>query len=409
MNDTREYPADQASGVVAEGVSVVIPCLNEVESIEQVIRNARQGLAPLNLPYEIIVVDNGSTDGSAVRARAAGATVIEEPRRGYGAALRSGFRAAHYSILVMADGDLTYDLKKAETLIRPILDGDADFVLGNRLNGVHSKAMPFLHQHVGNPLLTRLTCLMFHRTDIKDAHSGFRAIRRDRYVQLGCITTGMEFASEMIIRAIYEGLRIAYRDIEYHPRTGESKLRTFRDGWRHLRFLLLHSPSMVFVFPGLLIWTMTLSFAIVLAAGPVIISSRQVDIHSMLVIGVMNIVSMQLMSIGMLAKAYAHLSGIRHDPVIAWLYRHLSFEAGGLLSGGLVCAGIMVVGLVFGNWTSRGFGEINLARPLFFGVLCAVNGVQLGASAYLFSIMALPRRMDDIAPEDSATAIRDIP
>ena len=392
-----------------EGVSVVIPCLNEEASIGRVVEAAKVGLDELGVPGEVIVVDNGSSDESATRARGAGATVVEERLRGYGAAIRCGFVAARHTVLVMADGDLSYDLTKLGLLVRPILEGRADFMLGNRMNGMHAKAMPFLHKHVGNPLLTRLVRIMFRRRDIKDAHTGFRAIRKDCYERMGCITTGMEFASEMIVRAIHSGVRIGFTEIEYHPRAGESKLRTYRDGWRHLRFLLLHSPSMVFVFPGLLVWVMSLSAAVPLAIGPVMVGERRIDIHVMLVIGVLNIASMVFISIGILAKAYAHLSGIRHDPFIAWLYRQVSFEAGAVLSGVLMLLGGCVGGYVVWHWVAKGFGDLNMMRPLFFSGLCIINGTQLGAASYLFSIMALPRQMDALAEEDQETAIRDIP
>jgi len=392
-----------------EGVSVVIPCLNEEASIGRVVEAAKAGIEELGVPGEVIVVDNGSTDESAARAREAGATVVEESLRGYGAAIRCGFATAHHTVLVMADGDLSYDLTKLGLLVKPVLGGRVDFMLGNRMNGVHAKAMPFLHKHVGNPLLTRLVRLMFRRRDIKDAHTGFRAIRKDVYERMGCITTGMEFASEMIVRAIHAGIRIGFRDIEYHPRTGESKLRTFRDGWRHLRFLLLHSPSMVFVFPGLLVWMLILVAMLPLAIAPVMVGERKIDIHVMLVLGVLNIASMVFISIGILAKAYAHLSGIRNDPFIAWLYRHLSFEAGAIVSGVLMLVGGVVGGYVVWHWVGKGFGDLDMARPLFFGGLCVINGAQLGATSYLFSIMALPRRMDKVEPEDRETAIREIP
>ena len=394
---------------VREGVSVIIPCLNEEESIARVVEAARLGIEELGVSGEVIVVDNGSTDESAARAREAGATVVDESHRGYGAAIRRGFEAARHTVLVMADGDLSYDLTKLGLLVKPILEGRADFMLGNRMNGVHAKAMPFLHKHVGNPLLTRLVRVMFHRRDIKDAHTGFRAVRKDVYEQMGCITTGMEFASEMIVRAIHAGIRIGFKEIEYHPRAGESKLRTFRDGWRHLRFLLLHSPSMVFVFPGLLVWILSLVATVPLAIGPVMVGERKIDIHFMVVVGALNIASMVFISVGILAKAYAHLSGIRHDPFIAWLYRQLSFEAGAVLSGLLMLVGGGVGGYVVWHWVAKGFGDLDMVRPLFFSALCIINGAQLGATSYLFSIMALPRRMDKVEPEDRETAIQEIP
>ncbi len=391
-----------------KGVSVVIPCLNEEASIARVIEAAKLGINELDLPGEVIVVDNGSSDESVSRAIEAGAILVKEPHRGYGSAIRRGFDTAKYSCLVMADGDLTYDLKKLGLLVKPVIEGRADFMLGNRMNGMHPKAMPFLHKHVGNPMLTRLVRIMFHRRDIQDAHTGFRVINKEVYEQLGCITTGMEFASEMIVKAIHAGIRIGFKDIDYHLREGESKLRTFRDGWRHLRFMLLHSPSMVFVFPGVLVWTLSLMGVILLTVGPVMVGEWKLDIHVMLLVGVLNIVSMVFISIGILAKAYAHLSGIRHDPFIAWLYCHLSFEVGALLSGVLVLIGVILGGYVAWEWVAEGSSGLHMLRPLIFSTLCIINSAQLGAACYLFSIMALPRRMNIVAPEDEETAIVEV-
>lgn len=392
-----------------EGVSVIIPCLNEEGSIARVVEAAKTGLKGLGLPGEVIVVDNGSSDHSAAYARDAGAVVVQESQPGYGSAIRRGFDCASHSILVVADGDLSYDLTKLGLLVKPILEDRADFMLGNRMNGVHDKAMPFLHQHLGNPLLTRLVRIMFHRRDIKDAHTGFRAVRKEMYEQLGCITTGMEFASEMIVKAIHAGIRIDFIDIEYHPRTGESKLRTFRDGWRHLRFLLLHSPSTVFVFPGAVLWILSLLVTVRLAFGPVMIGERRIDVHFMLVLGIVNVVSMIFVSIGVLAKAYAHLTGIRQDAFIAWLYEQLSFEAGALLSVVLIFMGGALGGWVVWQWASGGFGQLNMVRPLFFSTLCMINGAQIGASSYLFSIMALPMRMKKNMPDDTGTSEKQKP
>jgi len=394
-------PTNPEKSAPTVGVSVVLPCLNEAESIAQVVKNALGSLATLDLPHEVIVVDNGSTDDSAALAAAAGARVVSESRKGYGSAIRRGFREARYSILVMADCDLTYDLAKVHEIVAPVLAGEVDFVLGNRLKNMHPDAMPFLHRHIGNPALTKLVQYMFHRRDIEDGQSGYRAIRKTVYESLGCVTTGMEFASEMIVKAIYADVSLKYIPIEYHPRAGESKLRTFRDGWRHLRFLTLHSPTMIFVVPGLAVWLLSLLAAIPLALGPVRLFGRNLDIHFMLMVGMLNIISLQLMTNGMLAKAFAHLSSLRHDKIVAWLYQRLSFELGAILGGALVLVGGLIsLGVVF-FWTTQGFGDLNLSRLLFFGILCLINGTQFGTSAYLFSVMALPRRLDSIDNPDA--------
>ena len=189
----------------ADGVSVVIPCLNEEASIAQVVDAALAGIAKLGLPGEVVVVDNGSVDRSPELAAEHGARVLTEDERGYGAALRRGFRDARYGIVVMGDGDLTYDFSRLDELVRPILDGAAEFVVGNRMGNIRPGSMPKLHQYVGNPVLSLLLRVMFHTHTVRDAHCGMRAILRSTYRRLRCVTTGMEFASEMIVRAIHNG------------------------------------------------------------------------------------------------------------------------------------------------------------------------------------------------------------
>src|SRR5919202_6444167 len=229
-------------------VSVVIPCLNEEENIEACVERALEAIANSGVTGEVIVVDNASEDRSAELAKAAGARVIFEPRRGYGSAYLAGFAAARGAYIVMADADLTYDFGEVGRFVDE-LDGGADMVIGDRMDNIHPGAMPWLHRYVGNPVLTGVLNLFF-RTGVKDAHCGMRALRRDVLPQLDLRTTGMEFASEMVIRASKEKLDIREFPIQYHPRGGESKLSSFRDGWRHLRFLLVHSPTHLFIVPG---------------------------------------------------------------------------------------------------------------------------------------------------------------
>ncbi len=394
----------------APGVSVVIPCLNEAASIGQVIEKIRRGLAKLNLPgadEDIIVVDNGSTDDSAQIARQHGARVLIENHRGYGSALRKGFDNARHAIIVMGDGDLTYDFEALDELVKPILAGQADFVIGNRMKSIRPGAMPALHRYIGNPLLSFTLRLMFRSSAVHDAHCGLRAITRSAYQQLRCVTTGMEFASEMVVRAIRCRLRIAQRDIVYHPRVGDSKLNSFRDGWRHLRFMILHSPTLMLLIPGLICWTLGLAITLPLAFGPIVFNYRVVDIHCMLIGGILNIISIQVITIGLLAKAYGHLSGLQDDVVIAWFYRWFTFDKAIVVAGVAILIGLIITLKVLIEWFVSGFGALNQQRLLFFAVLCLVNGVQIGAASFLFSIMALPRHLNNLPPAIQDTGITD--
>src|SRR5947209_1008017 len=249
LDQTTRFPRDaEAGGDKAPIVSVVIPCLNESESIERVVRLARETHETACIAGEVVVADNGSVDGSDALARGAGARVVHESRRGYGSAYLAGFAAARGEYIVMGDADLTYDFTEIPRFLEE-LDAGADMVIGDRMDNIHPGAMPWLHRYVGNPILTGLLNLFF-RTGVKDAHCGMRALRRDSLERLDLRATGMEFASEMVIRAAKENLDIRQFPIQYLPRDGESKLSSFRDGWRHLRFLLVHSPNHLFLLPG---------------------------------------------------------------------------------------------------------------------------------------------------------------
>jgi Glycosyl transferase family 2 len=237
----------------SQSLAVVLPCLNEGEAVGLCVRQARDALAAAGLDGEVIVVDNGSMDGSAEVAAAAGARVIAEPRRGYGRALRTGFEQAGADVIVMADADGTYDLSKVPQLVRPVLDGDADMALATRLDGATRASMPLLHRYLGTPVITFLTSRACGRKVTGDSQTGYRAFRRDRMLELGLCSDGMELASEMLIKAARGGLRI--RDIEggYAPRIGESKLDTWSDGWRHLLLILLLAPDLLLIGPGLVL------------------------------------------------------------------------------------------------------------------------------------------------------------
>jgi glycosyltransferase involved in cell wall biosynthesis len=232
-------------------VSVVIPCLNEEENITQVVTHALEVMAQEGIAGEVVVADNASEDRSAELAVAAGARVVSEPRRGYGSAYLAGFAAARGRYIIMGDADLTYDFDEIPRFVE-LLDDGAQLVMGDRMDNIEPGAMHWLNRYIGNPLLSG-TLNLFFKTGIRDAHCGMRGLRRDVLPALDLRTTGMEFASEMVIRASKEQLDIREFPIKYHPRGGETKLSRIRDGWRHLRFLLVHSPTHLFMVPGMVL------------------------------------------------------------------------------------------------------------------------------------------------------------
>ncbi len=375
------------------GITVVIPCLDEEDAIGRVIDAARSGISKLGLAAEILVVDNGCTDQTAAVAQAHGALVLAQPKPGYGAALRLGLDHASYEILVMGDGDLSYDFSALDVLVAPLLGQEADVVIGNRLRNLEPGSMPRSHRYVGNPLLSTMLRLLF-KTRVRDAQCGMRAITKTAYSQLRCVTTGMEFASEMIIKAIDRNLRIAERDIVYSPRLGSSKLHPFKDGWRHLRFMFLHSPTRLVLVPGLICWGLGIAFSVRLALGPINVNGRLIDFHCMMMAGLLDILSVQAITTGLLAKAYAHLSGLKHDRIVSWLYRHLTFGKALLITTPLALIGLTITLAIIDKWIVSGFGNLNEGRLLFLALVLLVNGVQLATASYLFSIMVLPRSAD---------------
>lgn len=247
--EAPDRPSGRAVGGADPDISVVMPCLNEAGSVGDCVRKAGDWIRGAGLTGEIIVVDNGSTDGSPAAAEEAGALVIHETRRGYGSAYLAGFGAARGRVVVMGDSDGTYDFGNLDPLVKPLEDG-FDMVVGNRFDGgIQPGAMPVLHRHIGTPVLSRLLKVVTG-TPVDDSQSGFRAITRTALQQMALKSTGMELASEMILKAEQRSLRVTEVPVEYAARVGESKLKTWSDGWRHLRFLLLNTPTYTFIVPG---------------------------------------------------------------------------------------------------------------------------------------------------------------
>jgi glycosyltransferase involved in cell wall biosynthesis len=381
----RDQTADP-SDAAPPTLSVIIPCLNEAESIQQCVEAAWSAMERAGIEGEVIVADNGSDDSSAELAQLAGAQVVHELRRGYGSAYIAGFAAARGAYIVMADADLTYDFNEIPSFLRELQQG-ADMVIGNRMRNIHPGAMPWHHRYIGNPLLSRLLNVLFH-AGIGDAHCGMRAFRRDRLEVLQLRTTGMEFASEMVVRAAREKLDIREIPIEYHPRGGESKLSSFRDGWRHLRFLLLHAPNHLFIIPGALMAALgTLASLTVLAHVDVL--ERQWDLHTLIGGSLLMIVGAQLVGLGLVAHAYATYFMGQRD---AWFDRaraRLSLEHG-LMAGSVVAAlGLAIMLVIVVTWIGSGLGSLSQERVAIFAATLLVLGIQIVFTSFLLSILGL--------------------
>jgi glycosyltransferase involved in cell wall biosynthesis len=371
-------------------VSVVIPALNEAESIEACVRRSIDTMEQHGIRGEVIVADNGSDDGTPELARSAGARVIHEQRKGYGSAYLAGFASARGKYIVMGDADETYDFGEIARFIEP-LDEGADLVMGSRLRGkIHPGAMPWLHRYVGNPVLTGVLNLFF-RTGVSDAHCGMRAFRRELLPRLDLRTTGMEFASEQVIRSSKLGLDIREIPIEYHPRTGESKLSSFSDGWRHLRFLLVHSPTYLFLVPGLgLALVGIVVGAISLFNVPLF--GRQWQLHTMIVGGMLAIVGAQVAQLGVSARTYAFYYLGEHDPLFDKLRAKLRLEHGLMAGAAVFLAGLILAAVVLGIWIHRGFGELREEKLAIAGLVLVVIGIQMVFGAFFLSILGLRRR-----------------
>jgi hypothetical protein len=369
-------------------VSVVIPCLNEADNIEQCIARASAVLGEHGLEGEVIVVDNGSEDGSGLLAERAGATVVHEPRRGYGSAYLAGFGAARGDYIVMLDADLTYDFGEIPQFVDR-LDAGAQLVIGDRMDNIHPGAMPWLHRHVGNPLLTGILNAFFS-TGVKDAHCGMRAVRREVLETLDLRSTGMEFASEMVIRATKRDLLIDEVPIEYHPRSGTSKLSTFRDGWRHLRFLLVHSPTHLFVIPGLVMAGLGALIAVAVLAE-IDVLGRQWQLHALIGGALLMIVGTQVLALGLCAHAYGTYYMGERDPWFDRMRARFRLEHGLLLGAGVMFAGFAIGAVVIGVWIDRGFGALTDERWATLAATLFIVGVQIVFSSFLISILGLRR------------------
>jgi hypothetical protein len=378
-------------------LTILMPCLNEAETLEACVRKASQFLAREGIAGEVLVADNGSTDGSQSLARQNGARVVDIPTRGYGAALIGGIRAARGKYIVMGDADDSYDFSNLRFFVDRLRAGD-DLVMGNRFKGgIANGAMPFLHRYLGNPVLSWLGRTFF-RADIGDFHCGLRGFSRQSAMQLGLVSPGMEFASEMVVKAALHGYRISEVPTTLSPdgRSRPPHLNTWRDGWRHLRFLLLHSPKWLFFYPGLFLLLSGGAGTLLLLPGPITIGQTTFDIHTIMASSFAVLLGVQLISFSLLARRYAALEGFL-PPIASFprLIAGLSLERMLQLALVLLLAGVFGASWSVWEWGSQGFGPIggsSVFRVLLLSLVAAACSIQIAATAFLASVFTLKGR-----------------
>jgi glycosyltransferase involved in cell wall biosynthesis len=378
-------------------LTVVLPCLDEAETLATCIRKAQRSFAMLGVEGEVVVADNGSTDGSPDIARAEGARVVDVPRRGYGAALMAGIRAASGTYVLMADADDSYALDDLGGFLAELRDG-ADVVMGNRFQGrIEAGAMPFLHRYVGNPLLSTLGRLFF-RVPVGDFHCGLRAFRRDRMLELGLVTSGVEFASEMVVRASLAGLAIREVPTVLRPdgRSRAPHLRTWRDGWRHLRFLLAFSPRWLLLYPSIAFQVVGLTGMAWLLFGPRSVGRVVFDVHSMLAFATMFVLGVQGLGLAVIARSYAaHLGLLAQSQRLVRVLMRVSLERGLVVGSLLLLAGAGCFVAALTSWGASGFGPLDVVSSLrlpIVGSVLAVTGFSIVNVSFTLSMTRIGDR-----------------
>jgi hypothetical protein len=386
MTDTAAEP-----GTGELELTVVLPCLDEAETVEVCVRKALTSMRELGVAGEVVLADNGSTDGSQELARAAGARVVDVPARGYGAAIRGGIDAARGRYILMADADDSYALDDLGPFVDAMRAGN-DLVMGNRFKGgIEPGAMPFLHKYLGNPVLSFVGRLFF-KGDIGDFHCGIRAFRADKARQLGLRTTGMEFASELVVRASVAGWQIAEVPTVLRPdgRSRPPHLRTWRDGWRHLKFLLAFSPKWLFYYPALFLLTVGIVGMGFLAFGPQRVGGIGLDLISLLVFATMTMLGAQALGLAVIARSYAaHLGLLPPSRRLIEFLERYTVEHGLALGVVSFLVGVALFVGAFFSWGSTGFGALDIvssARVPVFGMVFCVVGFQLLLISFAMSL-----------------------
>ncbi|WP_455449629.1 glycosyltransferase family 2 protein [Natrinema thermotolerans] len=367
----------------APTISVVMPTLNEEEGVAECIGRAKTAIAELGVTAEIILSDS-SSDRTPEIGREMGAIVYEPDRPGYGYAYRYAFDRARGDYIVIGDADTTYDFEAIPRLLDELKERDADMVMGSRLEGeIKDGAMPALHQYVGNPLLTKFLNV-FYGAGVSDAHSGFRIIRRECLDDLELQTTGMEFASEMIMEAGAQDKSIAEVPITYHEREGDATLESFKDGWRHVRFMLVNAPGYLFSVPGLLLSVVGLLVMGTAFTGASI-GDVTLGIHSMIAGSLLTIVGYQVSSLGVFAAVASDPIQVPDDPITTRITQSLSLENGATIGLALFAAGSAYAGWLVYQWYSNGFMTLEFTMSALLAFTAIVIGLQTVFSSFFLS------------------------
>lgn len=381
-------------------LSIVLPCLNEEAAIPGCLSEIQATLAgeffKSGFRTEVIIVDNDSDDRSAEIIRNAqpdfsDLRLFQEKSRGYGYAYLKGLKEARGRYIFMADSDGTYDFKEIPAFIKKLEDG-ADLVVGNRFNaGLEKRSMSFSHRYIGNPFLSFLVRLFF-RVKISDIHCGARAIRREALDKLNLCAGGMEFASEMIIKAAKKDLRISEIQIRYRPRIGVSKLASMRDGWRHLRFILLYSPLALFFLPGVFLFLIGIFFLFIFYFSNPVIFGFQFFTHPMFVFSLLTLLGYQLILFSGFSKIYAinHLGD--SNAFIEKMFRLITLERAALAGIAMALAGILIYAFIFAGWVGSGFGSLLEVKKSIIALTFLVLGIQTFFAAFMFSILGIKDR-----------------
>jgi len=373
-----------------------MPCLNEAETLATCIQKAQQAIESGGLAAEIIVADNGSTDGSQVIAKELGARVVPVARKGYGSALIGGIEAARGRFVIMGDADDSYDFTAIAPLVEKLRDG-CDLVVGNRfMGGIEPGAMPWSHRWVGNPVLTLISRIFFH-TPVGDAHCGLRGVRKDAYEQMRLRATGMEFASEMVIKASLKRMKIAEVPVTLRPdgRSRPPHLRTWRDGWRHLRFMLLFSPRWLFLYPGLALFAFGILLSLALLPGPLYLGSLRLDIHTLLVAGFLALLGYQMVLFALFTKIFAIRAGFHPPyPPLVSASRYVTLEVGLAAGALMVLIGVVALIVAVASWGAVGFGSLDPSltmREVIPAVVLLALGSQTVFASFFISILSIDR------------------